>query len=189
MSVDPTPSPLLFSVSDEALHEATGRTHEEWFALLDSWGAQEKEHGPTAAWLVEEHSMDRWWAQTVTIDYERARGLRPKGGHRDGTYDANASKTVAVSVGGLYQAIVDPAQRARWLPEAPLAQRTAQPNRSVRFDWGDGTTRVHFYLAEKSAEKSQVSLQHVRLPDAESAEVKKVFWRERLGALKQLLEG
>ncbi len=188
MTADPHPSEL-FSVSDEALREATGRTREEWFALLDAWGAPEKEHGPTAAWLVEGHGLEHWWAQTVTVDYERARGLRPKGGHRDGTYDANASKTVGVSVGVLYEAVVDPAQRVRWLPVAPLDQRTAQPNRSARFDWSDGTTRVHFYFKEKSAEKSQVSLQHVRLPDAESAEVKKVFWRERLRELKKLLEG
>lgn len=188
MTADPNPSDL-FSVSDEALSEATGRTRAEWFSILDQWGAREQEHGPTAAWLVDEHSVDHWWAQTVTIDYERARGLRPKGGHRDGSYDANASKTIAVPVADLYEAIVDPARRARWLPDVELTERTVQANRSARFDWGEGTTRVHIYLTEKSTEKSRVSLQHVRLPDAESAEVKKVFWRERLGALKELLEG
>jgi len=189
MTRDSNPDEGIFSVSDQSLRQATGRNREAWFSLLDAWGAQEEDHAPTAAWLVAEHSLDGWWAQTVTIDYERARRLGPKGGQRDGTYDANASKTIAVPVAELYRAIVDPAWRARWLPGAELAERTVRPDRSARFDWGDGTTRVHIYLTAKSEEKSQVSLQPVRLPNAAAAHEKKVFRRERLGVPKALLEG
>lgn len=179
----------LYSVSDDALREATGHPHGHWFDLLDRWGAGERDHATIASWLVEVHRLDDWWAQTVTVDYERARGLRPKGGHRDGTFDANASKTVNVPLGELYEAVVDADRRERWLPGGKLIERTARPNRSARFDWGDGRTRVNVYFTAKGAGKSQVSLQHQRLADRESAEERKRFWRDRLGALKALLEG
>jgi len=36
--------------------------------------------------------------------------------------------------------------------------------------------------------KSQVALVHERVPDAGTADKLKTFWRERLAALKQVLE-
>jgi hypothetical protein len=41
----------------------------------------------------------------------------------------------------------------------------------------------------KGDAKSAVALAHERLADAEEAERMKVWWRERLAALKGLLEG
>ena len=66
----------------------------------------------------------------------------------------------------LYDAFVDPARRARWLPGAALRERTARPPRSARFDWEDGTTRVHVDFVEKRDGRSLAAVQHVRLPDA-----------------------
>ena len=40
----------------------------------------------------------------------------------------------------------------------------------------------------KGPAKSTVAVQHARLADAEEAERKKLFWRERLTALKSQLE-
>ena len=36
--------------------------------------------------------------------------------------------------------------------------------------------------------KSRVAIQHERLPDADTAEAMKAWWRERVSALKPLLE-
>jgi hypothetical protein len=38
------------------------------------------------------------------------------------------------------------------------------------------------------ADKSQAAVQHERLPDAETAETMKTYWRERVAILKQVLE-
>ena len=46
---------------------------------------------------------------------------------------------------------------------------------------------VGFYA--KGDGKSQVALEHARLPDADTAEEMKSWWRERVGALKEMLEG
>jgi hypothetical protein len=174
--------------SNEAVERATGRDYGGWFGLLDAWGAAEHKHGEIAAWLTDEHGMDGWWAQTVTVEFERARGLRAPGGGRDGLFSASASKTVAVPVERLFAAFVDPALRTRWLPGAELRERTSQPGRSARFDWEDGTTRLIVGFTAKGEAKSQVALEHERLPDAAAAEKQRAYWRERMVALKTLLE-
>ena len=65
--------------SDAAVRGATGHDYDAWFALLDAWGASGRTHGEIAAWLIGERGTDTWWAQTITVQYERARGLRPPG--------------------------------------------------------------------------------------------------------------
>jgi hypothetical protein len=129
-----------------------------------------------------------WNAQAVTVSYERARGLRVVGQRTDG-FTVTASKTVAVPVEQLYAAFVDPGRRARWLPGADLRERTHIEPRSARFDWGDGPSRVHVTLVPKDDAKSTAALEHSRLADAAEAARMKPFWRERLVALKESLEG
>jgi hypothetical protein len=180
----PEPEPVdpasIGLTSDETLAERTGRTWNEWIAILDEWGAVERPHGEIAAHLGEAHGLPGWWAQQVTVGYERARGLRDVGQRRGGGYDANATKTVNVPVERLYEAFL--------ALDLPLSVRTAQPNRSARFDWEDGSTRVIVGFEAKGEAKSTVAVQHERLPDAATAERTKAQWRERLSALKGELE-
>ena len=65
--------------------------------------------------------------------------------------------------------------------------RKATSGKSMRITWRDGTNLdVDFY--EKGPAKSQVSLQHSRLPDAETASIMKAFWKEALGRLQVALK-
>lgn len=175
--------------SEEAVRGATGRGYDEWFALLDAGDANGRKHGEIAAWLMGEHGVDNWWAQTITVEYERARGMRPPGGGRDGMFTVSASKTVDVPVERLFEAFVDAELRERWLPGAVLRERTSQPGRAARFDCQDGATRVNVGFTAKGETKSQAALAHERLPDAQAAEEAKLYWRERMATLKALLEG
>jgi uncharacterized protein YndB with AHSA1/START domain len=181
------PGMPALTTSDEAIRRRTGRGWEEWFGLLDEWGAAERPHPEIARWLATEHGIPGWWAQSVTVSYERARGLRAVG-ERPAGFSVTASKTVAVPVDRLYDAFVDEALRRRWLPDGRLGERTATKPRSARFDWGDGQTRVVLGFEAKGEAKSTVALEHERLPDAEEAERMKTFWRDRVAALKELLE-
>ena len=100
----------------------------------------------------------------------------------------NASKTVDVSVAVLFDAVVDAAARERWFPNAPLELRTSQREKSARFDWEDGATRVNMGFTAKSKTKSSVAVAHERLRDAREAELMKAQWKERLDELKNALE-
>jgi uncharacterized protein YndB with AHSA1/START domain len=174
--------------SDEVIQANTGRTWDEWFALLDAWGAAERPHPEIASFIVAEHGVGGWWAQGVTVAYEQARGLRAPGQRRGGDFEVNASKTVAVPVERLFEAFTDEGLRERWLPGAKLEVRTAQPGKSIRANWDDGSTRLAIYFTDRGDAKSQVALVHQRVPDAETAATLKAFWRARVAALKQVLE-
>ena len=184
---DATESPAL-TMSDDAIRERTGRGWEDWFDLLDEWGATERSHKEIATWLREQHDTGGWNSQSITVSYERARGLRAVGEHADG-FTVTASKTIDVPVDALYDAFVDEQQRRRWLPDAELRERTATRPKSARFDWGDTTTRVVVGFESKANGKSLAALAHERLPDAAEAERMKAFWRERVAVLKEVLEG
>ncbi len=175
-------APLV--ISDEAVRERTGRGWEAWFDLLDGWGAAEMAHRDIARRVAAELAIDNlgWYAQAITISYERARKGRQLGQRTDG-FSAGASKTVAADVDTVRRHFLDAGPRAAWLGEADLRPRPTRAATSMRFDWGDGPSRVHVTLSPKADGRTAVSVEHARLADAEDAAARTGFWRERLTAL------
>lgn len=175
------------TLSNEKLVEATGRNWDEWLELLDRAGAIKRTHTEIARWLTEEQGVAGWWAQSITVGYERARGLREPGQRADG-WSVTASKTIEVPVEKVFAAFEKESIRDEWLPEAELHLRTATAPVSARYDWGDGSTRLIVSFESLEPARSRVALEHERLPDSEVAERMKIWWRERVGVLKDLLE-
>jgi hypothetical protein len=174
-------------VSDAVIERASGRKWDEWFSILDGWGAQGRKHPEIARFLNEEHDVGGWWAQSITVGYERARGMRLKHQRSDG-FSVSASKTVAVPVDVLFDAFVVDTEREKWLGENTMMLRTSQPGRSARFDWENGSTRVNVGFSQKGPAKSTVGVAHERLGNADEAETMKAMWKQRLAELKSFLE-
>ncbi len=74
------------------------------------------------------------------------------------------------------------------MDEEGIVIRKAAAGKSMRITWADGksTLSVNFYA--KGDGKSQVAVQHGKLPDAESAERMKVYWAKALRRLQRFLE-
>ena len=53
--------------SDETIKRGSGKSWDEWFAILDTWGATKRSHGEIARYVNEKHGVSGWWAQTVTV--------------------------------------------------------------------------------------------------------------------------
>lgn len=172
----------------DGIRGATGRDREEWFALLDEWGAAGRHYRDIADWLTRNYELSRWWAQKLIVEYEQTRGLRPPGVRPDGTFEVTASKTVAAPVERVFDAFVNPRQRKRWLKDGTMSLRTSQRRRSARFDWEHGSTRVNVDFIDKGPCKSTVAVAHERLADGREAEMTKAMWKERLTHLKSFLE-
>lgn len=163
--------PPALATSDVEIRRRTGRGWEEWFDVLDEWGAAQRSHREIARWVAEQQCVEplAWNAQAVAISYERARGLRAVGEHADG-FGVSVTRTISVSVQRLFDAWVDEPLRSRWLPDAQMRVRTATAPKSARFDWGDGASRVHVVFNRCDEAKSTVSVEHVRLAGAQQAE-------------------
>lgn len=174
--------------SEAPVRERTGRSWDEWFALLDEWGGTDHTHTEIARWLVEQHQVDGWWAQSVTVAYEQERGIRAPGQRSDGYYSPSASKTIAVPVDRLFEAFADPRMREQWLPGVALTVRTATAPKTFRAVWEDDSSRLVVGFTAKGDAKAQVGVVHEKITDADTADRMKAYWRERLAVLKRLLE-
>ncbi|HKP48517.1 MAG TPA: hypothetical protein VJU17_00785 [Gemmatimonadales bacterium] len=188
-SAEPRPSQyaVIAGKSDAIIEERTGCNWERWVKALDRAKAETWPHREIAKYVMEKYKIPGWWAQSVTVGYERIKGLRAVGQRRNGSFEANKSKTFPVPLDRLYQAFADGRTRARWLPGIELTIRTATLGKSMRITWPDRTSLEVGFIS-KGAKKSQVALQHVRLPDRAAAARMKEYWAERLAALEQVLD-
>lgn len=178
--------PATFSVSDESMQKATGRSHDEWFALLDAWDATTHSHPAIAGWLVAEHGTSGWWSQSITIDYERSRGMRTRHQRSDG-FTISVTRTVNATADAALAAFSDATTRERWL-EAPVVERATRARLTVSFDWAEPPSRVKVTVIPKDGDRTTVSVTHEQLPDVETAERLKIVWRGHLTALTTLLQ-
>lgn len=184
----PSPPPdlgALAGMSDATITAKTGRSWAEWVELLDAFGAKEKAHGDVTR-HVHSLGVSGWWSQSVTVGYERIRGLRERGQRRSGSWEASKSKTFAVPVETLFEAFHNARKRKRWLGDAKVQVRTARAPKTLRMTWDDGTS-VELYFEAKGPSKSTVAVQHTKLPSKADADARKRFWGERLEALKEIL--
>ncbi|HUQ19750.1 MAG TPA: hypothetical protein VM099_09075 [Gemmatimonadaceae bacterium] len=169
-------------MSDAVIKEKTGCTWARWIKALDYHGAETMSHREIADLVSKTYKVPSWWTQTVTVGYERIKGLRARGQRRDGTYEATKSRTFNVPVEKLYHSWADSKKRKRWLGNATIRVRTATAPKSIRFGMEDGSiVAVGFY--PKGKDKSSVAVQHPKLPDRETANRVKQLWSERLEAL------
>jgi uncharacterized protein YndB with AHSA1/START domain len=173
--------------SEESVRTRTGKGWQEWFTILDEAGAQQMSHKEIVAFLNQNHEVEAWWQQTITVNYEQARGLRDKHQSSEG-YQVSASKTLPVDLVELFNAWNDESLRQRWLSDVPMKVNKATPGKSMRISWKNGESKVDVYFTSKGAAKSSVQVQHSRLSDADEGEKMKAYWKEALGRLADLLK-
>ena len=176
----------LAGMADESIKAKTGRTWEQWTRELDKHKAFELAHTDIAMLVKAEYDTPDWWTQTVTVGYERIKGLRVRGQRRDGTYEASKSRTFNVPVEVLFNAWADAKKRRRWLDEPGVKVRTASAPKSIRLGWSDGSIIAVGFMS-KGKDKSSVAVQHTKLSSRSAAEKLKKYWADRLDALAAVI--
>jgi hypothetical protein len=189
------------AVSDEKSLEKTGYDLDHWFEVLDKFGAVEKGHTAAARLLYDVHKVPGWYAQGITVAYERVRGVRGVNQRCDGDYEVSASKVVSASVTDVVKALTAPRLRKRWASglDAPLVTALAaaldhkaskgiivRPDGLGRYRYKWGNTTVQLYLQPKPGGKVSVVATNGKLADAAMVEARRAQWREMLNALARL---
>ena len=185
-------------MSDAAFLKKTGHGLDHWFAVLDRFGAVEKGHTASARHLYEDHGVDGWYAQGITVSYERERGVRAVNQRGDGAFEVSVSKTVNARTKQVVKAFTDARARARWISEADAKLKDAlrkgivdktskgfviRPDGLARFRYKwDGTT-VQLYLIPKPGDKVAITVQHTKLPSGDTVELHRRQWKTALGLL------
>lgn len=181
----------LAGMSDAVIKEKTGCGWEKWVKSLDYHGADRMSHTEIARLVSEKYKVPSWWTQTVTVGYERIKGIRARGQRRDGTFEATKSKTFNVPVETLFDAWAVDKNRKQWLKDSRVKLRGATKNKYARLDWsenGSGNTIVSIGFITKGKSKSSVSVQHPNLPDREASTRLKTYWSEQLENLAAFLK-
>ena len=186
------------SVSDANAREKTGHGLDHWFTVLDRFGGVEKGHTASARHLYEDHGVPGWYAQGITVAYERARGARTLNQRMSGDYEVSVTKTVNGDTAHRGPRVHGREAPREWLPaadaELAAALVTALKAKSskgfvvradgmgrYRYKWG--TTTVQFYLIPKGDGRTSVVVTHMKLADAAAVETSRGQWRAALAAL------
>jgi hypothetical protein len=175
----------LAGMSDDAIRTKTGKTWAQWVRALDAIDAAKLPHRDIAAHVHTVFAITGWWSQSVTVGYERIRGLREIGQRRSGSYEASKSKTLPVPASAAFAAFVTARIRKQWLPGVDLKIRKATDPKSVRITWPDETSVEVGIMAK--GEKCSVAIQHSKLVSKADANARKAYWAERLNTLEALL--
>lgn len=190
------------TMSDASFVKKTGHDLAYWFAVLDKFGAVEKGHTAAARHLYQDHKVDGWYAQGITVSYERARGVRAANQRCDGAFEVSVSKTVTATTDRLVKAFTDARKRNDWLggadPNLAEALATALGDRKskgwvtrpdglarFRYRWDD--TIVQLYAYPKPAGKLALTVQHTKLPDGGAVERYRAQWKTAFGRLAEFL--
>lgn len=171
--------------SDESVKAATGKVWKEWFAILDKAGAKKMEHRDISKYLHEQRKVTPWWCQMVAVEYERKRGLRQMFQKCDGEFAASGNRTLAVPVSKLYSAWVDEKLRKQWLGPAEMEISTKTEDKSLRAAWDGNKSRISVNFYPKGAEKTQVSVDHMKLASAKESAKMKSYWFDALNRLQE----
>lgn len=176
----------LAGMSDAVIAAKTGYTWGEWERVLDADNAAAMAHRDIATLVHEKHGIGSWWTQSVTVGYERIKGLRERGQQRSGEYQASKSKTLNVPVDVAFEAWADRKTRRRWLRGVEPQVRTATASRSMRLSWTDGSL-VAVWFQAKGRAKSVVGVQHTKLPNRAAVDRVKREWAAHFDALASLM--
>lgn len=173
------------AISDDAVAARTGRRWPQWFKLLDAKGARRLDHKGIVAILAKAPAVGPWWRQMITVEYERARGLREV--HQQSTgYTVNVSRTMPAAAGRIFTAWKDAAARRRWLARPAITISSATRSKTVRACLADGSL-LDVRITVKGVRKAQVAVEQSRLGSRAGVERQRAFWKARLAKLEELV--
>lgn len=166
---------------DEVVRERTGRSWDEWREAIDAWPGHADGHAAVARWLEDDHGVDGWWAQQVTVGWERITGRRLPNQLADGTFTAGRSATITVDADALRARLLDDTQRATLFPDGATTLRSRPTSRNVRLAFEEGVAELA--MAPKPDGRVTITVQHHKLPSPEAVSTWKAFWGDWLAGL------
>jgi hypothetical protein len=168
-------------LADESVNEATGRGWDEWCDLIDAWPGHADGHSQVAAWLREVHGVDGWWAQTVTVGWERITGRRLPHQRPDGTFNVSKSRTMTIDVNELRSLLIE--DRDDLFPGFSTELRSKPTSKSLLVGMDDGTALFSFDALPDG--RTRVTVSHEKLDQPDHVEEWRGYWDAWLAAIDE----
>ena len=196
------------AIGDEAVGNRTGKNWNQWFSILDKWGAMEKGHKAMAEYLHTKHAVSPWWSQTVTIRYERERGLRVVG-QKGKNFEVSVQRTIGTTVKKAFEAWTEPKILNKWFTTKAKVDlkvggkysnsdkdkgecKVIVPGKRLRFTWENEEhcpdTVVEVTFTPQKGGKVAVRVTHFLLKNTRQRDEMKSGWSWALDSLKTHIE-
>ncbi|HEX5724962.1 MAG TPA: SRPBCC domain-containing protein [Longimicrobiaceae bacterium] len=193
-------------ISDEKVRAATGRTWDEWEALLDSRGAADLPHQGIVALLEDGLIASGWWVQMVAVGYARRKGTRVLGQTSSGDFQVGVRRTLPLAPDAAWRLVTSAEGVRAWLGDAPdlaLAKgatyatpdgakgevRVLDPGSHLRITWQpSGWARASTIQVRviPAGERTTLSFHEERLPSAAERAERRRHFEAALDALQRL---
>jgi len=195
-------------VSDQSARDKTGKTLKQWFAQLDEFGGIEKGRRELVNHLYSGAKLDEWWATTVVIEYERAKGVLEKDGKPKG-YSICSTKTIAASLERVFKSFGEAKDLDQWLgPKTQIEFKDGgklanadgdratltriRANKDLRLTWEHGErapgSQIEVLFADKGKGKTGITLNHTRIQARRDADLLRAGRSAAFDRLKEHLE-
>lgn len=171
---------ILLSKTNQTTKDNTGKTWDEWLDVLDKDNAVSMTHNNRVSNIHRKYNVDNWWAQNISVRYERARGLKQKFEKFDGTFETSKSKTFNIELTKLFQLIQTLIKN---LSFGDIEITTLNKNKNIRGKMNN-TTTFSFYFHSKG-NKTQLMIQHFKLNNSEHCEQIREFWNKKLKEIEK----
>lgn len=164
--------------ADEKLRDETGRGWDEWVDLILAGPGADAGHTEIASWLRETQHVHPWWAQGITVGFERITGRRLPGQMRDGTFTVTRSRTMDGDPAHLSSSWDEDAERDGILPGMQTRRLSRPGVKLPRFEISDdsGTHGVLSLTVEPVKDRVKVLVTHEKIPDLIGTERWKALW-------------
>ncbi len=172
-------------LTDDAVRSATGRGWDEWCDLIESWPGHHDGHTAIARHLEDVVGVDPWWAQGITVGFERITGRRLPHQQQDGTFTASRSRTVTLDHQMLNLLLRDPKGRAALFPAHATELRSKPSSKAARIGIGPGVAVIS--VEPQGDSRAKVTIAHERLPEFADVDEWRFYWSEWLDAIGETL--
>ena len=188
-------------VSNAAAIKRTGHGLDHWFKVLDRFGTGHG-HTKTAEHLYSKHKLPGWYAQSITVTWERARGLRQENQSCTGAFQVSVSRSIAAPVAALVDLINQAKTRRQWLADVDPSLRKGMEDAfaagkamqlkkrgqaRMRYKWLSSV--VELRLSENPNGKSTLAADSSALPDADAVAIRREAFAQALDRLRDLIAG
>lgn len=169
-------------VNDESVTEHTGRGWDEWCDLIEEWPGHVDGHAAVAAHVHDTYDVTHWWAQGITVGWERITGQRVVNQRSDGTFGTSKTRTVTVDHDELRAALFDDDERAELFPGLETVMRSRATTKVPKVAFPDGFAL--FTLTPLDG-RVRINVSHEALDSPEAVEEWKTYWSEWLVAVDE----
>jgi hypothetical protein len=149
-----------------AITKGTGKDWNTWCDLIEQWPGHQDGHAAIAAWIHQEFGIDHWWAQGVTVGWERITGRRVPGQMADGSFSVSKSRTLPLEANWLRAELLDDEARQSLIPGLKTELRSKPSSKNIRINVTEGS--ILFSINETAAGRAKVTITHERLTSVEA---------------------